>query len=771
MVLATTRRGCSILAAGRRAALLANAASRTSSAVAVLPRQQFSSMPPNPPSVKSRERPEFKEATLPVDNIEFKKTGILTTIDRLSNIMFMAEIFRAMWLSAEAFLKPKVTINYPFEKGPLSPRFRGEHALRRYPSGEERCISCKLCEAICPAQAITIEAEQREDGGRKTTRYDIDMTKCIYCGFCQEACPVDAIVEGPNYEFATETHEELLYDKEKLLANGDRWEVAIAQNLAADHPYRLVGNRPCLHLYASSRKEAAVVEQEELGGGEGGAASTEAAQHRRGGDGASTDDAGGRSSSPGGVEEAAPTRRKRRKPPAYWSSDDNVRGEVAKFWAELGITSDKIPNQTLLHFFGAHALKYGIAMRGGVNDCAEWLGVQAIPGKWSKALQEDEVTQLRKDGKLGGEDIERGPFGGGSRLIKLATKDWPSRAALEMGNRASASKHMLERCASGYWTKGNNFEREVLSFNTHYQLEEGLPAVWMVKLIDMANSGRRDMVNAIQRAGGYDAAVERLGLVHPIEWKSFADQLDTLRELKDFLTEDGVLHKRMPTLMAFQDAGRTRLRKRIVLLGGRKLVARRMGLQYKPGGREGSQEGDGLEFGRFDLGFAVDVLEYVYEQELQRSPVPRPPPRKGRDACGAEKNRSRSQFKFRPPAIVLPRRDHLLAGGAASAKLVEQIEYYGGYENVARRLNLGYHYEDELRYQEKVRDELKVQNEMYGKARELNLEKQRNKLAKLKVRLHMKRMNFERERKLADGLRQREVRGEEEGASGSGRRR
>ncbi|NDC59455.1 MAG: NADH-quinone oxidoreductase subunit NuoI, partial [Alphaproteobacteria bacterium] len=113
----------------------------------------------------------------------------------------------AFGLGLKYFFRRKATVNYPFEKNALSPRFRGEHALRRYANGEERCIACKLCEAICPAQAITIEAEPRADGSRRTTRYDIDMVKCIYCGFCQEACPVDAIVEGPNFEFATETRD------------------------------------------------------------------------------------------------------------------------------------------------------------------------------------------------------------------------------------------------------------------------------------------------------------------------------------------------------------------------------------------------------------------------------------------------------------------------------------------------------------------------------------------------------------------------------------
>ncbi|MAR78869.1 MAG: NADH-quinone oxidoreductase subunit NuoI [Rhodospirillaceae bacterium] len=159
-------------------------------------------------------------------------------IEQRIKSFFLIELVKGLILTFKYMFKQKTTINYPFEKGHLSPRFRGEHALRRYPNGEERCIACKLCEAVCPAQAITIEAEPREDGSRRTTRYDIDMTKCIYCGFCQEACPVDAIVEGPNYEFASETREELFYNKEKLLANGDRWEVQIAKNLERDSIYR-----------------------------------------------------------------------------------------------------------------------------------------------------------------------------------------------------------------------------------------------------------------------------------------------------------------------------------------------------------------------------------------------------------------------------------------------------------------------------------------------------------------------------------------------------
>ena len=145
--------------------------------------------------------------------------------ESLYNQMVMTELtwpsfFFGLWSAFE----PDHIIHYPWEKGPLSPMFRGEHALRRYPTGEERCIACKLCEAACPAFAIRIESEPRPDGSRRTTKYDIDMTKCIFCGFCQEACPVDAIVEGPNFEYATFLHEELLYDKKKLIDNGDKWE-------------------------------------------------------------------------------------------------------------------------------------------------------------------------------------------------------------------------------------------------------------------------------------------------------------------------------------------------------------------------------------------------------------------------------------------------------------------------------------------------------------------------------------------------------------------
>ncbi len=162
----------------------------------------------------------------------------MSTIAHWIKSFLLVELVKAHWLTLKYFFRAKATINYPYEKNPISPRFRGEHALRRYPSGEERCIACKLCEAVCPALAITIEAEPREDGSRRTTRYDIDMVKCIYCGLCEEACPVDAIVQGPNQEFSVETREELIYDKTKLLENGDKWERALAANLAADAPYR-----------------------------------------------------------------------------------------------------------------------------------------------------------------------------------------------------------------------------------------------------------------------------------------------------------------------------------------------------------------------------------------------------------------------------------------------------------------------------------------------------------------------------------------------------
>src|SRR5215210_2805850 len=159
-------------------------------------------------------------------------------LDQAARSVFLWEFLQAFWLGLKYFFKPKATINYPFEKNPLSPRFRGEHALRRYPNGEERCIACKLCEAVCPALAITIESDVRDDGSRRTTRYDIDLTKCIFCGFCEESCPVDSIVETHILEYHGEKRGDLYFTKDMLLAVGDRYEAEIAANKAADAKYR-----------------------------------------------------------------------------------------------------------------------------------------------------------------------------------------------------------------------------------------------------------------------------------------------------------------------------------------------------------------------------------------------------------------------------------------------------------------------------------------------------------------------------------------------------
>lgn len=159
-------------------------------------------------------------------------------IKQFFKTFLLFELLKGMKVTGRYLFAPKITVHYPEEKTPQSPRFRGLHALRRYPNGEERCIACKLCEAVCPAMAITIESDQREDGTRRTTRYDIDMIKCIFCGFCEEACPVDAIVETRVLEYHGEIRGDLTYTKDMLLAVGDRYEEQIAQDRAADAPYR-----------------------------------------------------------------------------------------------------------------------------------------------------------------------------------------------------------------------------------------------------------------------------------------------------------------------------------------------------------------------------------------------------------------------------------------------------------------------------------------------------------------------------------------------------
>ncbi len=162
----------------------------------------------------------------------------MTAITNYFKSLILVELFRGLVLTGKYFFRKKITVQYPEEKTPMSPRFRGLHAQRRYPNGEERCIACKLCEAVCPALAITIDLEERDDGTRRTTRYDIDLTKCIFCGFCEESCPVDAIVETRHFEYHGENRDDLYMTKEKLLAIGDKMEKQIAADRAADAPFR-----------------------------------------------------------------------------------------------------------------------------------------------------------------------------------------------------------------------------------------------------------------------------------------------------------------------------------------------------------------------------------------------------------------------------------------------------------------------------------------------------------------------------------------------------
>lgn len=163
---------------------------------------------------------------------------MLSTVNRIGKSLLLLELMKGLRLTGRNLFKRKVTVQYPEEKTPQSPRFRGLHALRRYPNGEERCIACKLCEAVCPAVAITIESEQRDDGTRRTTLYDIDLTKCIFCGFCEESCPVDSIVETRIHEYHGEQRGDLLMTKDRLLKIGDLAEPQIAADRAADAAYR-----------------------------------------------------------------------------------------------------------------------------------------------------------------------------------------------------------------------------------------------------------------------------------------------------------------------------------------------------------------------------------------------------------------------------------------------------------------------------------------------------------------------------------------------------
>jgi len=160
------------------------------------------------------------------------------SMKEIFNSLLLRELFKGLSVTGRKMFARKITVQYPEEKTPQSFRFRGLHALRRYPNGEERCIACKLCEAVCPALAIIIESAEREDGSRRTTRYDIDLNKCIFCGFCEEACPVDAIVETRVFEYHGEKRGDLYYTKPMLLANGDRYEAEIAADRELDSKYR-----------------------------------------------------------------------------------------------------------------------------------------------------------------------------------------------------------------------------------------------------------------------------------------------------------------------------------------------------------------------------------------------------------------------------------------------------------------------------------------------------------------------------------------------------